>query len=143
MRSEIGTIHSPIAQGRRVACYLAFAAALASGTAAADTVRHRAIPAPLLGRWAPSTDECKDDKSVVILTANRYAGPEGDCTVDWVVETAGTRGPAYSAHLVCDRGSGEKTIMNRILLPKGTDEVLVGTGFDSLKSYRRCPASDK
>src|SRR5262249_54781001 len=67
------------------------------------------------GAWAPIETDCKDDKSVITLSAKAYVGPAGSCMVDYVSETAGPSGAIYSARLQCP-GSGaqaqKKTIVN-------------------------------
>jgi hypothetical protein len=72
----------------------------ATVTLARGGVRHTTIPESFWGSWAPGTDVCKKtDKSVVVLSGTTYVISEASCTVDWVAETSGARGPIYSAHI--------------------------------------------
>ena len=126
----------------RVTAVLAIVATLASFTASADVKRHEFIPEALAGSWAPSAEGCdKTDGSVIVLSAKSYVRSGASCSVDWVAETAGARGPIYSAHLQCPGASegARKTASNVILVPTGSDQLSVGAEFSSLKTYRRCP----
>jgi hypothetical protein len=129
----------------RITGVVAVAVLLAGQAAVADVVRHKAVPVPLRGTWASSADDCnKSDKSVITLSADRYAGSDAHCAVLWVSETAGARGTVYSARMRCsnkEKGSGE-VISNLVLMPKDTDQISAGSTFDSLKTYQRCPAKE-
>jgi hypothetical protein len=59
-------------------------AALAPQVATAHVVRHSSIPEAYRGAWAPVETDCKDDKSVITLSAKAYVGPAGSCMVDYV-----------------------------------------------------------
>jgi hypothetical protein len=118
---------------------------LLSHTADADVKRSSSITESLWGSWAPNVDACNAaDKSVITLSAKSYVSSEANCVVDWVSETAGARGPIYSAHLQCtataEGSPKEMSISTLVLWPKGADEISVGANFDSLKTHLRCAA---
>jgi hypothetical protein len=108
-------------------------------------VRHTTIPESFWGSWAPGTDVCKNaDKSVIVLSATTYVTPEANCTVDWVAETAGARGPVYSAHIQCSKraGKAQRTISDLIILPRNANQISLGSEFGTLKTYQRCSANE-
>src|SRR5262249_22934561 len=119
-------------------------AALAPQVAAAHVVRHSSIPEAYHGAWAPVETDCKDDKSVITLSARTYVGPAGSCTVDYVSETSGPSGAIYSARLQCPASGAqaqENTIVNLIFRSADAGRILVGPTFESLAAHRRCSAS--
>lgn len=129
----------------RAPAFLAIAAATSmSHGALADVIRHEYVPKALLGSWAPSQDVCnkKDDKTVVVLSPKGYVGAGSNCTVAWVSETPGAKGAIFSAHLLCDKpgDKAQRTQSNLIMLPLGGDKVSLGSDFNNLKDYQRCPA---
>jgi hypothetical protein len=127
----------------RISSLLAIVAMVVSQTAAAGVVRHSAIPESFWGTWSPIGEACdKADKSIA-MSAMSYVSAEATCTVDWVSETPGARGPIYSAHLQCSTTAERvrDTASNVILWPKDADQISVGADFSNLKDYRRCPAS--
>jgi hypothetical protein len=126
----------------RIAGYVIALTAFAAQAAFADVKRHASVPEPLLGSWAATSDGCgPDDKTVVVLSAKGYEGADGKCTVDWVAETPGPRGPLYSAHLQCSgRAPGKSPIVNLIIRPDNAKTISLGTDFDNLKVYQRCEA---
>jgi hypothetical protein len=65
------------------------ASALLSGPALADTVRHPSVPERFWGTWAPTADLCRDDKSIIVVSAKGYVTAQASCTVQWVIATAG------------------------------------------------------
>ena len=70
---------------------------LPSQRAGADEVRHTTFPSVLVGRWAPSAELCTaKDKSNVTIAADGYSTADGKCSVRWIVETPGSRGPNYA-----------------------------------------------
>jgi len=72
----------------RATSLLAIVALFVSHTATADVKRHKSIPEPVWGSWAPSVEACnKDEKSIIALAAKSYVSPEASCTIDWVSET--------------------------------------------------------
>jgi len=108
-------------------------------------VRHPTIPETLWGSWAPDTDLCKNvDRSVVVLSATTYVSPEANCAVYWVAETAGPRGPIYSAHVQCAKraGKAQKTISDLIISPRNANQILLGSEFGSLKIYQKCSGNE-
>ena len=76
-----------------------------SGSALADTVRHPSVPERFWGTWAPTADLCRDDKSIIIVSAKGYVTAQASCMVQWVIATAGAGGPIYSAHMRCSSPS--------------------------------------
>jgi hypothetical protein len=118
-------------------------AALPSQRADADEIRHLTFPSVLLGRWAPSAELCAaKDKSNIAITADGYSTADGKCSVRWIVETAGSRGPNYAVHAQCeaDGQPARADVVNLILRPEGADQVVIGKSFTDLKPYLRCPA---
>jgi hypothetical protein len=116
-----------------------------SHTAVADVVRHKTIPESFWGRWVPSAELCNNsEKSVIALTATTYVSSEANCTVAWVSETAGTRGPIYSAHVQCSKPEekARKTQSNIILSAKDINQISVGSSFSNLKDYQRCSTNE-
>ena len=72
-----------------------------SSLSLADIVRHSGVPEHFWGKWAPSADLCRDDKSTVVVSGKGYLTAQESCEVQWVAETAGRNGPIYSAHMRC------------------------------------------
>ena len=80
---------------------------------------------------------------MINLSATAYRGPQANCSVEWVSQTAGRRGSIYAAHLQCLdplARADVKTPANLILWPVGGDQIKVGPDFESLQIFRRCPA---
>lgn len=117
-------------------------AAVTIQVAAADEIRHATITTSLVGTWAQSADLCAaNDKSNIVLAEAKFAGPDGNCNVETVVETAGAQGPNYSVRGRCgEPSSGGATVVNLIVRPQGGDRLLIGKSFEDLKPYQRCPA---
>jgi hypothetical protein len=119
-------------------------AALPSQRAGADEVRHTTFPGVLVGRWAPSAELCAaKDTSAIAIAADGYSTAEGKCSVRWIVETAGSRGPNYAVHAQCE-GDGQAAradVVNMILRPEGNDRASIGKSFSDLKAYLRCPSN--
>jgi hypothetical protein len=113
-------------------------ALLASG-AVAD-VRHSAIPVSLHGTWASNAQRCTKAKEAIVLAKNSYNGPNGRCSVPWVIESAGAHGTIYSAHLRCPSDNGGERGATLLLMPKGENQLSIGDDFDGVKAYERCPA---
>jgi hypothetical protein len=122
---------------------IALASALLTGPSLADTVRHASLPERLWGKWAPSADLCHDDKAVIVLSAKAYVSSEASCAIRWVTETAGARGPIYSAHMRCSKPTSaeRKTESNLTMTSNDDGPLSVGADFKSLKIYERCPNS--
>jgi hypothetical protein len=115
---------------------------LPSQRAGADEVRHTTFPSVLVGRWAPSAELCTaKDKSNVTIAADGYSTADGKCSVRWIVETPGSRGPNYAIHAQCeaDGQPAKADVINMILRPEGGDRISIGTSFTDLKPYLRCP----
>jgi hypothetical protein len=116
--------------------------ALPPQPAGADEVRHITFPSVLVGRWAPSAELCAaKDKSNITIAADGYSTADGKCSVRWIVETAGSRGPNYAVHAQCesDGQAARADVVNMILRPEGSDRVSIGKSFTDLKPYLRCP----
>jgi len=89
------------------------ASALLSGSALADTVRHPSVPERFWGTWAPTADPCRDDNSIIVVSARGYVTGQASCTVQWVIATAGAGGgPIYSAHVRCASLSSQNKRQN-------------------------------
>jgi hypothetical protein len=101
-------------------------------------VRHSAIPVSLHGTWASSAQHCRKSDEAIVLAKNSYSGPKGRCAVPWVIESAGTHGTIYSAHLRCPSNSGGELGTTLLLMPKGADQLSIGDDFDGVKPYERC-----
>jgi hypothetical protein len=126
------------------------AAALAAivffgGAAArAGDVHHQTIPKDAWGTWALKPDLCAtDDKSNINIKEGGGSGPNENCAIEYVVETAGASGPIYSAHMWCTDKSDatKKSEMTFVVIPRG-DSMRIGTNFDDLKTYNRCPTAN-
>ena len=119
------------------------ASVLLSGSALANTVRHPSVPERFWGTWVPTADLCRDDKSIIVVSAKAYVIAQASCTVQWVIATAGAGGAIYSAHMRCSSPSTpeRKMELNRIIVPIDNDQLSTGVNFKDLKSYQRCPAN--
>src|SRR5262245_4606258 len=114
------------------AAMLALVALFPAGARAGD-VRHPTMPKDAWGTWALNRDYCgTNDASHLIIKEGGGTGPRDDCAVEYVVETAGARGPNYSAHMWCTDKSdpAKKASMTFIVIPRGDDSMSVGTTFD-------------
>ena len=112
--------------------------------ALAGDVRHLTIPKAVWGTWAPKPDQCANDPSLISIREGGGTGPEDNCAVEYVVETAGAGGPIYSAHMMCTEKDNPAKSSNKafIIIPRGDDSMSVGSDFDNLKTYYRCPKSN-
>jgi hypothetical protein len=126
----------------RIAGVVAAIFAAAIPAADADEIRHTAFPAALVGSWAQSADLCaKDDKSNFTITPSSYAGPDGSCAVEIIVETAAPDGANYSVRGSCKAAPQDQPrVVNVIMQLKRADGMMAGTSFEALKPYQRCPA---
>jgi len=117
---------------------------LASQAALADVKRHASIPETLHGAWSPSAGGCgADDKSVIELAAKAYTSTAAKCAVDWVAETAGPRGPIYSAHLLCaSQPAQQPSATNLIIRPDTAQQISIGSDFSKLTAYQKCAAKE-
>jgi hypothetical protein len=120
-------------------------AALLGSPATAGDVRHLTIPKTVWGTWALKPDQCAaNDPSLISIREGGGTGPEDNCAVEYVVETAGAAGPIYSAHMMCTEKDNPAKSMSRafIVIPRGDDAISIGSAFDDLKTYYRCPKSN-
>ena len=130
---------------RATAILVISTAALVSHTAVAHVKRLTSIPEAFWGTWAPSAEVCKGaDKSVIVLSAGAYVSPEANCRVASVSETAGPKGPIYSAHLRCSKPAEKdrKTQSDVILSLKAPNQISLGSRFSNLKDYQRCSTNE-
>jgi hypothetical protein len=117
------------------------------GTAApakAGDVRHSTIPKSAWGTWALKPELCgTNDNSNLYIKEGGASGPSNDCSVEYVVETAGAGGPIYSTHLWCTAKDDPamKRSMTFIVILRG-DRLTVGDDFDHLTTYDRCPSAN-
>ena len=122
---------------------LAAVAALMSQAAHGDEVRRTVFAGTLVGTWALNAQACDaNDKSNYVIGENKYTtSPAGACSVMWIVETAAGQGTNYAVHASCVEETEHKTnITNLIIRSQSNDRLLIGTSFDDVKSYQRCPA---
>ena len=118
---------------------------LLGSPATAGDVRHLTIPKTVWGTWALKPDQCTaNDASLISIREGGGTGPEDNCAVEYVVETAGAAGPIYSAHMLCTEKDNPAKSSGRafIIIPRGDDAISIGSGFDDLKTYYRCPKSN-
>jgi hypothetical protein len=80
------------------------------------------------------------DKSNFAIAASAYVDADGTCGVETIVERAGTSGPIYSARARCADASGKFHAANLIVRTEDGDKLSMGSTFDDLKIYQRCPA---
>ena len=126
----------------RIAGVIAAISAGAIQAADADEIRHTTFPGSLVGSWAQSAGLCaKDDKSNFAITPSSYTGPGGSCAVEIIVETAAAEGSNYSVRGTCKATPQDQPhVVNVIMRMKGADSMAVGSSFEDLKPYQRCPA---
>ncbi|MBV8746712.1 MAG: hypothetical protein JO134_16875 [Xanthobacteraceae bacterium] len=121
---------------------IALLLALSGSSATAGDVRHLTIPKAVWGTWALKPDQCAaNDAPLISIGEGGGTGPEDNCAVQYVVETAGAAGPIYSAHMVCTEKDNPAKSSSKafIVIPRGDDSMSVGSDFDNLKTYYRCP----
>jgi hypothetical protein len=125
---------------RLVAVILAVSA-LTIQAASGDEVHHTSFAAALVGSWAQRAEFCATaDKSNIAIAATAYVDADGKCSVETIVERAGTSGPIYSARARCADASGKFHAANLIVRTEDGDKLSMGSTFDDLKIYQRCPA---
>jgi hypothetical protein len=126
----------------RFAGLISVVSVLAADPAAADEIRHTTFPGSLVGTWAQSADNCaKSDKSNFSIAASSYDGPDGNCALDIIVETAGSKGTNYSVRGRCKATAQDQPhVVSVIMRLDGADHASIGTSFADLKAYQRCPA---
>ena len=132
-----------MAQGSSSIIFAVLLVALLGSPALAGDVRHLTIPKAVRGTWASKPDLCaaKDD-SLIYIKEGGATGPEANCSVEYVVETAGASGPIYSAHLYCTEKDTPAMSSSKafIIIPRdGGSSISVGPDFDDLKTYSQCP----
>jgi len=112
---------------------------LGASPAVAD-VRHAVIPMSLRGTWALSAQDCNKREAAIVFSERSYAGPKGHCAVRWVIETAGGRGPIYSARLQCPGAEGgqQPAESDLILMPTDANQLSIGDDYNTLKTYQHC-----
>jgi len=122
---------------------LVLIAAFSSQLADAREIRRDAVPEAFWGTWATSTGACKDaDKSSIVLSGKSYAGPDGTCDIDFVMETPGGGGAVYSARMHCPGSQPQTTrIVNLIIRPGADGQISLGSTFETLATHSRCPAA--
>ena len=125
----------------RTIAFLALLAMLPPQASEAREIRRDGLPESFWGTWAPSTGACKDaDKPPVVLAVKSYAGPAGNCVVNFVDEVPG---PVYSARMSCATSQPPgKTFTNLIIRPGTAEQISLGSTFDNLVPHRRCPAEE-
>jgi hypothetical protein len=119
--------------------------AFLSSPAMAGDVRHLTIPKAVWGTWALKPDQCTgNDASLISIREGGGSGPEDNCAVEYVVETAGAAGPIFSAHMKCTEKDNPAKSSSRafIIIPRGDDGISIGSDFDNLKTYTRCPKTN-
>ena len=128
----------------RTAVLLVFIAGFAPLAAAAKgggIKRLDSIPDAYWGTWAPAAESCKDGGAeAIVLAAKAYTGPLGQCDVASVSETPSQKGPTYSARLQCADARQAPTKAPAYLIIRSVDanQISVGPGFESLRTYQRC-----
>ncbi|TGD99440.1 hypothetical protein [Methylobacterium nonmethylotrophicum] len=114
---------------------------VAPHAATADIKRLKAVPEAFRGAWIAAGQSCTNgDQPPLSITASAYTRADARCTIDWVGETAGRTGSIYSAHMRCATGEQpQPSIANLILISEENGMVSLGSDFQSLRSYQRCP----
>jgi hypothetical protein len=133
--------HSVLA-ALRMAALISTSFALISQAANGDEIRRTAFADALLGTWATTVEQCEaKDKPNIVISKDKYVDADGGCSVRWIVETAGAAGPNYAVHAFCTGTSkpAQTKTVNLIIRPNGNDRISIGTTFDDLKSFQRCP----
>jgi hypothetical protein len=113
-----------------------------SEVAKGDEIRHTAFAKALLGTWALTAEGCgTKDKSNIIISDSTYNEADASCKVQWIVETAGARGPNYGVHAMCSDPlqPAKNNSTNLVIRPQSNDQILMGNSFNELRSYGRCP----
>jgi hypothetical protein len=108
---------------------------------AADEIRHTSFGSFMLGTYAASGDRCAaNDKSSITISETKFTMSEDSCAVRWIVETVGRSGAIFSVHAACARAAqSTPKVMDVIFQPTNDEGLLVGSSFDNLKPYVRCP----
>ena len=121
---------------------LILVSAFAALSAAADEVHRNTFAGTLIGTWAQNADLCaKNDKSNFSIAASTYTGPDGSCAVETIVEMATPKGTNYSVRGRCTATPQDQPrFVSTLMRPDGADAMSIGTSFEDLKPYQRCPA---
>jgi hypothetical protein len=93
-------------------------------------VRHDSIPETFRGTWAPGDVDCKDQKSVIVLSAKPNMGSAGSCAVEAVSETPGPKEATFSARLRCPGAAGQAKETANLIFKSGE--------AGQLAAHRRC-----
>lgn len=113
---------------------------IASQLAHADVKRHEFVPEAMRGTWVSDTAACQKTNEAVVITDKTFVTPQAHCTVDWVSETPGEKGPIYSARMQCiNMGESAPKTQSKILWPKSDTILALGSSFDDLQDYTHCP----
>lgn len=97
-----------------------------------------------MGTWAETTEQCaSNDKSNVLIESAKYGDDSGTCVVQWIVETAASRGTNYAVHALCTSASrpAKTQTVNIIIRPQADGRAVMGRSFEGLKAYLRCPGN--
>ena len=124
--------------------FIAGFAPLAAAAKGGGIKRLDSIPDAYWGTWAPAVGSCKDGGAeAIVLAAKAYTGPLGQCDVASVSETPSQKGPTYSARLQCADARQAPTKAPAYLIIRSVDanQISVGPGFESLRTYQRCSKS--
>ena len=108
----------------------------------ADEIRHGSFGNFMRGTYATSEDLCtSNDKSNITIADTKFTMSDDNCAVRWIVETAGRGGNIFfSAHADCSRPDQKQpTVKDVIFSPSGDQRLMIGSSFETLKPYVRCP----
>jgi hypothetical protein len=121
---------------------VALQGAMAPQAVMADEVHRNMFTGALIGTWAQSADLCtKGDKSNFSIAASTYTGPDGSCDVQTIVEMASPKGTRYSVRGRCAATPQDQPrFISTLMQPDGADAMSIGSSFEDLKPYQRCPA---
>lgn len=125
----------------RTAAFVSAISAVALQAAIADEVHRSTFAGTLIGTWAQNADLCaKDDKSNFSIAASSYTGPDGSCAVETIVEMATPKGTNYSVRGRCAATPQDQPrLVSTLMRPDGADAMSIGSSFEDLKPYQRCP----
>src|SRR5262249_2234445 len=135
---ELRVAHSA---GHTMRTIIAFASALVSSAALADSVRHLTVPERLWGTWAPSADLCRDSKSTFVVSEKGEKPPQASDNINGPHNPRGADGPIYSPHMGCSSRAEppETTEENRVIVSNDRGELSAGPELKDLKRYQLCP----
>ena len=126
----------------RIAALIPAISVVAVQAVMADEVHRNMFMGTLIGTWAQSADLCaKDDKSNFSIAASNYTGPDGSCAVETIVEMATPKGTNYSVRGRCAATPQDQPrFVSTLMRSDGADAMSIGSSFEDLKPYQRCPA---